>query len=210
VGRRRRDREGVDDDPLLRGLLLLQAAQRVLRARVLPERMAPRALSGRVHRGRDLEPGGLLPDVRLRVRGEADGARGAPARRERERARVHGEGAGRAHGAHAAEGAPRGVARGAPRRTEAERAVRLVRGPPGAHQAAAVRPRAPREIGIPRLRGGRALAPRAPVGALSGRPGPPLADARPLRPRTRGPRRQRPTTTALRCSATKWRRSASS
>ena len=84
--RRRRGagRRGLGHDDELRRLLVLQAAQRLLRARLvpggLPQDPPPRGVHGRG----DQQPGRVLQRVRLRVRSPPSGADRAPAGRVRE------------------------------------------------------------------------------------------------------------------------------
>ena len=87
---RRRDRQaGVGDDHVVRGLQLLQGALGVLHPGGAALLLPPRALSGRVHGGGAGQRRRVLPSVRLRGRGDADGTHGAAARRERERLPLH-------------------------------------------------------------------------------------------------------------------------
>ena len=103
---RRRDRQaGLGDGHVVRGLQLLQGTFGVVHpggaALVLPAR----ALPGGVHGGGAGQRGRVLSPVRLRRGGDADGAHGAAAGRERERVPLHGARAGAADRAAVREGA---------------------------------------------------------------------------------------------------------
>ena len=83
-GRRRADRRDLGHDDELRRVLVLQAAQRLLRAGLVPGGLPQDPPPGRVHGGGDQQPGRVLQRLRLRLRGPAPGADRAPAGRERE------------------------------------------------------------------------------------------------------------------------------
>ena len=91
--RPRDDQAGVGDDHVVRRLQLLQGALGVLHPGGPALLLPPGALPGGVHGGGARQRRRVLPSVRLRRRGDADGAHGAAARRERERLPLHRPGA---------------------------------------------------------------------------------------------------------------------
>ena len=89
----RRDRDAVGDQREVRRLLVQQVPRRLLRADLLPDRVAEGQLPGRVHGGADLLGDGHQgqgPVLRQPDRG--DGDRDPAAGRQRVRPRVHGRG----------------------------------------------------------------------------------------------------------------------
>ena len=77
------DRGDLGADPLLRRLLLLQAALGLLCPGQLQGGLFEGQPPGRVHGRGDLQPGGLLHPLRLPLRGQAPGAQGSAAGHQR-------------------------------------------------------------------------------------------------------------------------------
>jgi len=114
----------VGDDPLLRRLLLLQTAQRLLRARLVPLGVAPRSLPAEFIAAVVSNQGGYYATFAYVSEARRMGLHDPAAGRQRERAGLHGEGARGARGADAAQRLRRETLESAARREGARRPFR--------------------------------------------------------------------------------------